>query len=74
MGYDKKGEISGTSNVCVGTIEKGRKGLKVFRKGIKLKLYLDGLHQEFVVEHEIIQGNELRRLQEADEGLKGCRR
>ena len=26
-----KGEISGTSNVRVGTIEKGRKGLIVFR-------------------------------------------
>ena len=35
-------KMSGKRNICMGTAEKGGKGLKVLGKGENIKFYLDG--------------------------------
>ena len=44
------------SNARVNTAEKGGKGLRVLRKGEKIKFYLDGLDHRFEVEPYVIEG------------------
>ena len=43
-------KMSGKRNICMGTAEKGGKGLKVLGKGENIKFYLDGLDWVFKVE------------------------
>ena len=50
------GKMSETSNIRVGTGEKGGKGLKVLGTGSKFKFFLDGLDQVFKVEPIVIEG------------------
>ena len=44
------------SNDRVNTAEKGGKGLRVLRKGERIKFYLDGLDRRFEVEPIVIEG------------------
>ena len=44
------------SNARVHTEEKGRKGLRVLRKGERIKFYLNGLDRRFEIEPIVIEG------------------
>ena len=50
------GKMSEERNTRVNTAEKGGKGLRVLRKGKKIKFYLDGLDRRFQVEPNVIEG------------------
>ena len=44
------------SNTRVNMVEKGGKGLRLLRKGERIKFYLDGLDHRFEVEPIVIEG------------------
>ena len=50
------GKMLEESNARVHTEEKGRKGLRVLRKGERIKFYLNGLDRRFEVEPIVIEG------------------